>query len=240
MNHYNIELKELNAAKDKLFSIIAHDLRNPFHSFLSLTQFIAEDAGSFSAEEISKIGSGMHQAAKHLFSLLKNLLEWAEMQKGTIEIEAEDFSLSGLISESVKMAMEMGGQKGIEIVDNVAAPAYAYADKKMINSVLLNLFSNAVKFTPQGGCVTISARETAEEMIEVSVKDTGIGIEDAIIGKLFMVGEKTSRTGTNGEPSTGIGLLLCKEFIEKNGGKIWVESKEGTGSTFSFTLRTHE
>jgi PAS domain S-box-containing protein len=235
----NEQLQELNATKDKLYSIIAHDLRNPFHGFLNLTKMLAEETDNFSTEEISKIGNDLYKNANNIFSLLKNLLEWAQMQKGSNIYEPEELSISDLIAENVEAITDMGRKKGITVIYKVTESVNAYADKKMINSVLSNLLWNAVKFTNRKGTVTINSKKIENEMIEITVSDTGMGIGKDIVDKLFTIGEKTNRKGTEGEPSTGLGLLLCKEFVEVNGGKIWVESEEGVGSTFYFTLRSH-
>jgi PAS domain S-box-containing protein len=235
----NEQLQELNATKDKFFSIIAHDLRNPFHGFLNLTKMLAEETDNFSPEELSKIGNGLYKTANNIFSLLKNLLEWSQMQKGSSIYEPEELSISDLIVANVIAISEMGRQKEITIIYEVTESVNAYADEKMISSVLSNLLWNAVKFTNRNGNVTINSKEIENEMVEISIRDTGVGIGKDMVEKLFTLGEKTNRKGTEGEPSTGLGLLLCKEFVEKNGGKIWVESEEGLGSTFYFTLRSH-
>jgi PAS domain S-box-containing protein len=234
----NNQLQELNAAKDKFFSIIAHDLRSPFQVFLSLTQNLAEEATSYSLQELSDISSSMHQTANNLFLLLKNLLEWAQMQNGSMGFQPIELSLSELIAENVEMMMEREKQKGITLINNVTDQVYAYADDNMIKSVLSNLLTNAIKFTPRNGTVTINAKNIENKMVEISVIDTGVGIPKDILEKLFRVGEKINSKGTEGELSIGLGLLLCKEFVEKHGGKIWVESEQGVGSTFYFTLRS--
>jgi signal transduction histidine kinase len=232
----NIQLRELNAAKDKFFSIIAHDLRSPFQVFLGLTKSLAEEANDYTIEELNQIGNDLNQLANNLFGLLKNLLEWAQMQKGSMSFQPNIFSLSDQIAENVQILKRRGEQKGITIINTISGSLQVYADEKMINSVLLNLLSNAIKFTHKNGTVTISALKTDDDLVKIAVSDTGIGIEKNMGDKLFKIGEKTNRTGTDGELSSGLGLLLCKEFVEKNGGTIWVESEEGKGSTFSFTI----
>jgi signal transduction histidine kinase len=232
----NEELEKINNQKDKFFSIIAHDLKGPFVGFLGLTKIFAEEAGSFSAAELSRLGDEMNKSAKNLFDLLKNLLEWAQMQKGEISFQPKEFPLSDLIAENVKLMKKRSEQKGIKIINTVTSPLDAYIDEKMINSVLLNLLSNAVKFTHRDGTVTISYRKTEDLMIEISISDTGIGMKQSAIEKLFKIEEKYGTKGTDEELSTGLGLLLCKEFVEKHGCKIWVESRENIGSAFYFTL----
>jgi PAS domain S-box-containing protein len=232
----NAELTKSNAEKDKFFSIIAHDLKAPFLGFLGLTQNIVQNASNISALELTQLGSTMHKAADNLFNLLNNLLEWAQMQKGTMSFQPKELTLSDLIAENVKLIKERSVQKGIAIINEASGPVYACADEKMINSILLNLLSNAIKFTHRDGTVTISAKKTKDQMIEIAICDTGIGMQKKLTERLFRVGEKTGTKGTDGELSTGLGLLLCKEFVEKHGGQIWVESQENIGSTFYFTL----
>ena len=235
----NAELTKSNTEKDKFFSIIAHDLKTPFLGFLGLTQEIIKNASDISIQELTQMGMTMYQAADNLFKLLQNLLEWAQLQSGTISTEPNDILLTKMIAKNIEMIKNRSEQKDISIINKVTDPIHAYADEKMVNSILLNLLSNALKFTNRSGTITVSAGETEDKMIELSVRDTGIGIPKSMVEKLFKVGTKTGRKGTRGELSTGLGLLLCKEFVEKNNGKIWVESKEKLGSTFYFTLRSN-
>lgn len=233
----NDQLQELNTNKDKFFSIIAHDLKAPFLGFLGLTSDIAHNAANFSVRELSDLGSTMHQAADNLFNLLHNLLEWTQMQSGAISLAQKDIPLSDLISKNIKMITAASEQKEILINNLITETIWVHADENMLNSVLLNLLSNAVKFTPRKGSITIRNQKSDNEMIEISISDTGIGISKNLMDKLFKVGEKTGRKGTEGELSTGLGLMLCKEFVEKIGGSIRVESEVEKGSTFYFTLQ---
>jgi PAS domain S-box-containing protein len=232
----NNQLQELNASKDKFFSIIAHDLRSPFQVFLGLTQSMAEDASDYTVKELALLGNEMHKLADNLYNLLKNLLDWAQMQKGSMTFQPKIFSLSDQIAKNTEILRGRCEQKGITIINAITNSIEVYADEKMINSVLLNLLSNAVKFTDRNGRVKISAVNIEKEKIKISVRDTGIGIVKSDVEKLFKVGENLNRKGTEGELSTGLGLILCKEFVEKNGGTIWAESEEGKGSTFHFTI----
>ena len=179
----------------------------------------------------------MHQTASNLFILLKNLLEWGQMQNGSMRFQPKISSLSDLIVKNVETLKERSDQKGVIVINTVSGPVDAYMDEKMINSVLLNLLSNAIKFTHRSGTVIVKVNKTREEVVEMSITDTGVGISESEVEKLFKVGEKTGMKGTDGELSTGLGLLLCKEFVEKHGGQIWVESQENIGSTFYFTLQ---
>jgi len=232
----NKELSELNAEKDKLFSIIAHDLRSPFTGFIGLTRIMAEELPSLTMAEIQDIAVRMSASAINLYRLLENLLEWSLIQKGAVLFNQEVCQLRSVAGESITVIIEPAKNKGIELVNNIAESVTVFADCNMLQTVIRNLVSNAVKFTVKGGKITVSAKETSDKNIEISVKDTGIGMSQSMIENLFRIDVKTSRPGTEGEPSTGLGLILCKEFIEKHGGKIWVDSEEGKGSTFYFTL----
>jgi len=232
----NNQLHELNTSKDKFFSIIAHDLRAPFLGFLGLTQNFANNAAKISVQQLARFGSSMHQAANNLFNLLHNLLEWSQMQNGSISLLQKNISLSELINKNIEFIKAASEQKGISIINMVTEPLQVYADEKMLDSVLLNLLSNAVKFSYRNGTVAIGTKKKGDHMIEMYVRDKGVGIPKSDLDNLFKIDENVGRKGTEGELSTGLGLMLCKEFIEKNGGNIRVESEEGKGSTFSFTL----
>lgn len=232
----NQELQKLNAEKDKFFSIIAHDLRSPFSGFLGLTEVMAENTEIFSQAELADFSRSLNESAKHLSQLLENLLEWSQMQKGSINYTPNELSLSAIISENMEQINQRAIQKGITIRSEVLENQKVFADERMINTILRNLLSNAVKFTRSGGEVTIGSKVINNDRIEISVQDTGIGIPEVNVAKLFKLDEKVSTIGTDNESSTGLGLLLCKEFVEKHAGKIWVESELGKGSTFSFSL----
>ena len=157
-----------------------------------------------------------------------------------MSFQPKEISLQILIVNNVEAIKWRSEQKTITVNNSVSGTFQVYADENMINSVLLNLITNAVKFTQRNGTITINAKKSSEEMVEISVSDTGIGMQNSEVGKLFKLSKRIHSEGTEGEESTGLGLLLCKEFVEKNGGKIWAESEEGNGSTFYFTLRSHE
>ncbi|MEI7811669.1 MAG: PAS domain S-box protein [Ignavibacteria bacterium] len=229
-------LEVINSEKDKLFSIIAHDLKGPFQGFMGLTELMAEDINNFSQDELSEVAREMHMNAQNIFTLLNNLLEWARMQQGAINFEPVEIDLSEIVSQNLDLSIKRGEQKGIEIINQIDKNQIVKADEAMLNSILRNLLSNAVKFTKHGGKVKVSSKETENNMVKISVTDSGIGMPEDISEKLFKIAEKVGRRGTDNEPSTGLGLLLCKEFVEKHGGRIWVESVDGTGTTFHFTL----
>jgi len=232
----NNKLIKLNAEKDKFFSIIAHDLKSPFNGFLNLTELMADKTEEFSQAEFVENSKALNESARRLYKLLENLLEWAQMQKGSISFVPEEINLSTIISQNIEIISQRALQKGIAILNEVPASERVYADNKMVDTVFRNLLSNAVKFTKKDGKVIIKSKKAANGMVEVSVSDTGVGIPEKDVRRLFKIEEKVSSKGTDGESSTGLGLLLCKDFIEKNGGKIWVECEKGKGTIFYFTI----
>lgn len=232
----NEDLIRVNQEKDKFFSIIAHDLRSPLSGFIGLSEVMAQDANALSRTQLVDFSLSLNQSAKKLSQLIENLLEWALMQKGSITFTPSELSLSETILENIEQVYQRAQQKGIIIHNEVPENQKVFADQRMINTILRNLLSNAVKFTKKEGIIRINSELLNNNMTEISVKDSGIGISDSNLIKLFKIDEKVSSIGTDGESSTGLGLLLCKEFVEKHGGKITVESQIGKGSTFSFTL----
>ncbi len=237
INHKNELLTSLLKEKDKFFSIIAHDLSSPFQTFWGLTEMMTDDDADYTHEEYVEMSKKLNKLARNLYVLLRNLLEWAQMQKGAMDFEPESFNISDVLDPIIETSLTRCEQKGISLINNIEPEISLLADKKMVNSILMNLISNAIKFTSRGGSVSVSGKTINDSTIEISVTDTGIGMTKDKLKKLFKLGEKTKSEGTDGELSTGLGLMLCKEFVEKNGGKIGVESKPGIGSKFYFTLR---
>lgn len=233
-------LNSVNATKDKFFSIIAHDLRSPFNSFLGLTEIMVDELPSLTMDEIHAFLVDMKNSASNLFRLLENLLHWARMQQGAIPFKPELLQLRQVVEECITTAMEPAKNKGIEIVTDIPDDLKVFADSNIIQTIIRNLVSNAMKYTHRGGKINLVAKSNLDNSVEVAVKDTGIGMNRKIVENLFRLDVKTSRKGTEGEPSTGLGLLLCKEFIEKHGGKILVESEEGKGSIFYFTVPAND
>ena len=230
-----------NSEKDKFFSIIAHDLKSPFSGFLGLTKLIAENIENITMTEMKELGGNLHDSAANLFALLENLLEWSRIQRGVIKFLPENNNITFIIDNNIQIIHETAKQKDLSIVNTIKDELVVFSDIAMINAVLRNLLSNAIKFTPKGGQIEIGSSSdpmTSDNCIYV--KDTGIGMDKDLMSKLFKIDQKVSRPGTEGESSTGLGLLLCKEFIEKHGGRIWVESAEGFGSTFYFTLKNFD
>jgi PAS domain S-box-containing protein len=231
-----LELRELNAAKDKFFSVLAHDLRSPLSSFVGATEILFEDILTMEKVEVKGIIERMKISATNIYNLLENLLEWSKLMRDRMDFTPEKFNLKNKIEECTGILSENAGKKRIELKINIPDIIEVIADKHMFDSIIRNLVSNAIKFTPVGGQVKVTADYESDQSVKISISDTGIGMPPEMISKLFLLNEKSNRTGTEGEPSTGLGLLLCKEFIEKHGGIIWVESEVGKGSTFSFVI----
>jgi PAS domain S-box-containing protein len=236
----NEQLIELNSEKDKFFSIIAHDLRGPFNGFLGLTDIFASELSTMTLDEIQKLALLMKDSANNLFSLLENLLEWSRMQRGLMVISANQFLLKDEISVSIAPLFAASLKKSISIDYDIPDDLQVFADRNLFAGTIRNLVSNALKFSNKGGSIIVSANVTADNKVEVSVNDNGIGMNKEIMENLFSIDVKINRKGTDGETSTGLGLLICKEFVEKNGGQLSIESKEGKGSMFKFTLPCSE
>jgi PAS domain S-box-containing protein len=232
----NMELQRLNAEKDKFFSIIAHDLRSPFNGFLGYTQLLSEGVENFTTAKIQSFAANMRVSALNLFGLLENLLEWSLMQRGLITFNPIELYLLPVVENCIDMLRDTALTKRIEVTCFISPDLTAFASNDMLQSVIRNLLSNAIKFTPLGGTITVLATCVNDNMVELAIQDTGIGMDEEIIGNLFKLGVSTSRRGTEGEASTGLGLYLCKDFVEKQGGKLWAETCIGLGSTFRFTI----
>jgi len=236
IRYQNGELVKHDAEKDKFFSIIAHDLRSPFNSFLGLTQIMAEELPSLTMAEVQEIAVKMSKSATNLYRLLENLLEWSQIKNGAFSFNPEVVQLRLIVDVCIDMIQVSAKNKDIEIANDIAGGVEVFADRNMIQTIIRNLVSNALKFTPKGGKVSLSAIISKRQSVEISIKDSGIGMSWDLINNLFRIDMKTNRLGTEDEPSSGLGLLLCKEFVEKQGGKIWVKSEVGKGSTFTFSI----
>lgn len=230
-----LELAELNASKDKFFSIISHDLRSPFNALLGFAQILSENLERYTLEEVQQKVIYIRTAAERLYALLENLLTWSRMQRGAIEYDPEPLDLGEIAEDNVALFTPNAEQKQIRLHNSIQAQTFVYADYSMLNTVIRNLTSNALKFTSSGDHVTLSAM-IREQQVEIAVSDTGIGIPAAILPTLLRIDTHHTQVGTAGEKGTGLGLVLCKELVEKNGGQLWVESDAGKGSTFRFTL----
>jgi PAS domain S-box-containing protein len=236
----NEMLLSMNTEKDKFFSILAHDLRGPLSSFVTATQILTEELLTMDPEEMRDITVGMKASAANIYTLLENLLEWSRIQRGMMDFFPERIKLEKAIKDCVELLIEQARNKRITIDYYVPEEIYIIADRHMFDTVARNLISNAIKFTPSGGKVKVGIERNDRKEIEVIIEDTGIGIPYDLQDKLFRINEKTNRKGTAGEASSGLGLLLCKEFVEKHGGRIWVESEPASGSKFHFTIPNND
>lgn len=228
-------LKELNATKDKFFSIIAHDLKNPFNALLGFSELLEKTYDSCSEEEKKEYINVIYESSQNLFKLLDNLLQWSRTQTNSISYHPERFDLSPLIMQEVEFLHLNAEKKKISINVDIKESAYAFADKNIISSIIRNLISNAIKFTNINGQVDIVTTILKTE-VQVSISDSGIGIDSDDLENLFQLSNSISNKGTANEDGTGLGLLLCKEFTEMNHGRIWATSEKGRGSTFYFTI----
>jgi len=231
----NEQLQKLNATKDKFFTIIAHDLKSPFNSIVGFSELLVEKVKKNDYTGIGKYAGIVLQSSERALELLMNLMEWSRSQTGKLEFNPEYFEIVKLIDDIADLFRDIAGEKAIVITLNLPSINPVFADKAMINTVLRNLISNAIKFTRPGGKIKISAHEKPGELT-VSVADNGVGISKSNTHKLFMIEENNTTPGTNNEKGTGLGLILCKEFVEKHSGRIWVESQEDKGSVFTFSL----
>jgi signal transduction histidine kinase len=229
------ELRHLNATKDKFFSIIAHDLKSPFNSILGFTEMLKNEARNLDIDSIEKYAGIINSSAQHTFELLENLLDWARMQQGRILFEPKPILFNDIVKSEFESLKETANKKNISLVDGNPENIILKADENMLRIVIRNLISNAIKFTPKQGFIKVTS-ELHDDYFHISITDSGIGIQPETIGKLFKIETSFTTRGTENEKGTGLGLLLCKEFIEKHGGKIWVESEVGKGSSFNFTL----
>jgi two-component system sensor histidine kinase/response regulator len=229
------ELKELNATKDKFFSIIAHDLKNPFNTLLGFSELLITNINEYDKNRIGEFINIIFQTSKNAYMLLENLLEWSRSQTGRLEMAPSDIEISELVDDNIDLIYNNASNKKLELNNRVDKKVKAYADSNMTNTIIRNLLSNAIKYTATGGKIEITSK-TENNYVEVTVSDTGVGIKEENIGKLFRIDENFSTKGTNDETGTGLGLILCKEFVKKNGGDIWVTSAPGKGSNFTFKL----
>jgi len=236
LRHKNEQLLSAVAEKDKFFTIIAHDLRNPLQALKGFIQILHEDIDNLSLDDIKDITLHIKSSATNLSDLLENLMLWARLQRGLTLFSREVVGLSQIGFNSVALMSGTAQNKEIKIIVDIPDNLKVFADPNILQTVIRNLISNALKFTSEGGMIILSAKEYDKENVEVSVSDTGIGMSGEMIRDLFKLDSGTTRTGSGGESGTGLGLIICKDFIENQGGKLWVESEIGRGSTFYFTL----
>ncbi len=232
---YSKELEEVNAEKDKFFSIISHDLRSPFQGLLGISNIIKEEYENLSEDELKLFINNLYNSAKNLFNLIENLLQWSRIQRGKLEINPTSIELYEEILYIINILKQNADNKNIKLINTSTQNIFVLSDINILTSTLQNLISNAIKFTRPGGEIKISS-EKENEFVKVTVTDNGVGISEDNLQKLFRVDTQVSTLGTEKETGTGLGLVICKELIERQGGKIWVKSKLGEGSSFMFTL----
>ncbi len=232
------KLIELNATKDRFFSIIAHDIKNPFAGILTSSELLLYALPRYEKHQIEQSVARIYDSAKQGFNLLVNLLEWSQTQTDGIQFNPTKLNLKMVAQTSLNVVKELAENKNILINNEINSNLSINADENLLNAIFRNLLTNAVKFTPSPGTITIFATEL-DGLIEVSVSDTGVGMSRKILENLFKIENKTSKPGTAKESGTGLGLILCKEFVEKHGGKIWIDSELNKGSVFKFTIPSH-
>lgn len=234
INKYNIELRELNASKDKFFSIIAHDLKSPLTAVMGYSEILSQESDEISREEIVNYSSAINRVSKELAELLENLLHWSRIQTGRMDFDPDKFNLHNLVDNILKLLSPAANLKNVQLINIIDKDITIYADENMINTVIRNLISNSIKFT-ETGQVTIT-NELTNDHIKIIVQDSGIGMCEDTLAKLFSIDKSKSRPGTQNEKGTGLGLILSQEFIKKHNGNITAASQVGKGSRFTITL----
>jgi len=229
------ELEALNSTKDKFFAIIAHDLKNPFSTVLGLSELLAREFETFDSESLKNFIKQIYKYSNSTFNLLENLLQWSMVQTGRMPLKPQFVNLKDIIKDSVELLDGNAVSKGINIEMSLCEECIAFVDTNQITAVVRNLLTNAIKFTAVDGIVSVSVKPYNEFWL-VTIADNGIGISEYDQKKLFKIDSNPTTIGTSQEKGTGLGLILCHEFVERNGGKIWVESALGKGSSFMFTV----
>ncbi len=229
------ELQNLNASKDKFFSILAHDLKSPFNSLIGSSELLSKEIKELSKKDAKEFADSIYDSAKRIHRLLENLLQWSTFQTGRLDFKPVTFDVCELIHDSISLFKDTAATKGIKIISKVEPDSRVFADIQMINSVTRNLLSNAIKFSHQKSRVKIKAKDQGCSIL-LSIEDNGVGIDEERIKRIFSAAGNTSTLGTNNEQGTGLGLILCRDFVEKNGGQIIVNSVVGEGTAISFTL----
>jgi signal transduction histidine kinase len=246
LEKYNRDLLELNKTKDKFFSIIAHDLRNPYSSMIGFSEFLLADLEKLSNAEIKDYLKIIRDSAKNSLNLLENLLAWSRLETGRMPFVPVEVILFDVVEGVENVLFSLSYRKKIVINNTISPTILLHADVNMLNTILNNLIMNAIKYTPAGGEITVSAIHDTDfkkhgiDFIKISVADTGIGMEPEVCEKLFSGNKPVSSPGTDKEQGTGLGLLLSREMVERHGGRIWVESTPGKGSVFSFLIPAYK
>ncbi|GEM_PF-1256395 len=231
------ELAKTNADKDRFFSIVAHDLKGPFMPLLGYSELLIESAERLSPSEITAMGTTIQRTAKNVYALLENLLQWARLQMGRMQYQPQTIDLAELARKSVELLSANATAKNITLRNTVPKGLTVFADTNMLDTVIRNLTNNALKFTPRNGEITISARPQEDDFVQIFIADTGVGMTPEVKDKLFRIDQHVTTVGTAKEQGTGLGLIICQEMVVKSGGRIWVESEVGKGTTVKFTVR---
>ncbi len=239
LRKYSEELKELNATKDRFLSIIAHDLKSPFSTLLGFLEILKEEYANLPPEQLAQFIENAAESAKNVFALLENLLQWAYLQKGKIVVDKQKVDLYEITEETVKVLKPRAEEKKIKLINFVEKEMFAFSDRNLVQTVIRNITNNAIKFTKEDGKIELKAQKQGDNIL-YSIADTGIGMDEETKEKLFKLDENISKPGTSGEKGTGLGLIISKDMIEKNGGKIWVESQLNKGTTFYFTVPVYK
>jgi len=230
------KLRKLNDEKDRFFSIIAHDLRSPFTAFLGITEIMSENIYNMTLQEIRQYLLRINSEASNLFNLLNNLLEWSMSQRNLKTVRKETINLRGIVKDSIEVMKENSERKEIKIDLTIPDDRTVHVDRSMFETVVRNLISNAIKFTKRGGSIRVFYSGSDDGYSEICVEDSGIGMDEETIQKVFNIAEKTKRKGTEGELSTGLGLPICKDLLEKNGGSISITSETEKGTKIFVTV----
>lgn len=231
----NEELKKLNNDKDQIISILAHDLKSPFYTLLGFTRLLSKNIHKYDNERIVNYSNQIHESAENTFHLLEDLLLWARAQSDKFVLDRQNLDLKEISNEIIEILMPSAKSKQITLNNHISEEVPVFADKNMVKTIIRNLISNAIKFTDTNGQIDIYTKQNEAE-ITITISDNGIGIDHNNIANLFNKSQIFTTTGTDDEKGTGLGLVLCKEFVEEHGGKIWVESLEEKGCKFNFTL----
>jgi signal transduction histidine kinase len=230
------ELTELNQTKDKFFSIISHDLKSPFTSLLGFSELLANNIDVLTKDQLRDSAQRIYQSGRNLHRLLENLLQWSRLQTGRMPCVPTKISFRYLVEQVFALYRDMAEQKGVEMRDTVDENVIIFADTTMVQAIIENLVSNAIKFTPRGGFLEVACRCEGRTII-ITVTDNGVGMEEQIVNSLFRIESHGSLPGTQAEEGTGLGLVICRELVERNNGSISVRSVPGQGSVFSVTLQ---
>jgi PAS domain S-box-containing protein len=231
----NQQLQKANAEKDKLFAIIAHDLKSPMSGLLASSEMMAEQPELLSERDIRTLSKELHKSARNTFALLEDLLQWARMSQGGIDYAPKPCSLKELINMSLYTAKDIAKKKDVAIRRNIPSDLTVLVDQPMINTVIRNVLFNAIKFTRRGGEIVVTAHQKGQ-VVTMAIQDNGIGMNQNMLSSIFSLEKEKRQLGTEGETGTGLGLVLCKQFIEQHDEQIWVESEPGRGTTVFFTL----